>query len=105
VMYAGKIVEAGAAQSTLDHPRHPYTQGLLAAIPALHERGRPLRPIPGTTPSLLALPSGCAFADRCAQVHAKCALAPPDFEVAHAGQPHRVRCWLSEPASPIDLDS
>jgi peptide/nickel transport system ATP-binding protein len=101
VMYAGKIVEAGAAQAILDHPLHPYTQGLLAAIPARHERGSALRPIPGTTPSLQNLPSGCAFADRCAHAYAECALPPPDFSLEHAGQRRRVRCWLSQPVAAL----
>ncbi|MBS1230106.1 MAG: transporter ATP-binding protein [Proteobacteria bacterium] len=100
VMYAGKIVESGTVRATLDHPAHPYTRGLLGAIPALHERGSRLLPIPGTTPSLLNLPAGCAFADRCAQVHGACALPPPDFAVGHDGPSHRVRCWLNHANSP-----
>ena len=96
VMYAGKIVETGTVRSMLDHPAHPYTQGLLGAIPALHERGSALRPIPGTAPALVNLPAGCAFADRCAQVHGACALPPPDF--AAGGSSHRVRCWLTQQA-------
>ena len=99
VMYAGKIVEIGDALATFDHPQHPYTQGLLAAIPALQERGQPLRPIPGNTPALLKLPGGCAFTDRCEQAYADCARPPPDFSVVHGGRPHRVRCWLRQPAT------
>ncbi len=94
VMYAGKIVESGTVESTLKHPLHPYTQGLLGAIPALHERGRPLHLIPGNTPSLVNLPAGCAFSDRCPQVHAACAVNPAVVEVDDAGAPHSVRCWL-----------
>ena len=100
VMYAGKIVESGTVRATLDHPAHPYTRGLLGAIPALHERGSRLLPIPGTTPSLLNLPAGCAFADRCAQVHGACALPPPDFAVAQGAPSHRVRCWLDQANTP-----
>lgn len=61
VMYAGRIVERGAAQQVLDHPRHPYTRGLLDSIPALHEPGATLPQIPGSTPQLSRLPSGCPF--------------------------------------------
>ncbi len=94
VMYAGKIVESGAVEATLNHPLHPYTQGLLGAIPALHERGRPLHLIPGNTPSLVNLPAGCAFADRCPHVHAACAVSPPVFVADEPGQRHTVSCWL-----------
>lgn len=97
VMYAGKIVETGTVEATLDHPLHPYTQGLLGAIPALHERGRPLHLIQGATPSLINLPTGCAFGDRCPQVHAKCAVSPPVFTVDEGGQAHDVSCWLRQP--------
>ena len=67
VMYAGRIVESGAAERVLEQPRHPYTHGLIASAPSRNERGRPLRQIPGATPSLLNLPSGCAFRSRCTQ--------------------------------------
>jgi peptide/nickel transport system ATP-binding protein len=97
VMYAGKIVETGTVEATLNHPLHPYTQGLLGAIPALHERGRPLHLIPGNTPSLVNLPAGCAFGDRCPHVHAACAISPPAFTADESGAPHRVCCWLRKP--------
>ena len=100
VMYAGKIVESGPVRATLDRPAHPYTQGLLGAIPALHERGSALRPISGTTPALLNLPAGCAFADRCAQVHAACAQPPPAFAADQGAPSHWVRCWLNHANSP-----
>ena len=101
VMYAGKIVETGTVDATLDHPLHPYTQGLLGAIPALHERGRPLHLIPGNTPSLANLPAGCAFADRCPQVHAACAVSPPVFTADEGGPAHGVRCWLRQPVPEV----
>ena len=99
VMYAGKIVETGTVEATLNHPSHPYTQGLLGAIPALHQRGTPLHLIPGNTPSLVNLPTGCAFAERCPQAHAACSVSPPVFAVDEAGPPHQVSCWLRKTAT------
>ena len=95
VMYAGKIVESGAVDAVLQHPLHPYTQGLLGAIPALHARGSLLQSVPGNTPSLLNLPAGCAFRERCPQAYAACSETPPAFTVDAEGEgPARpVRCW------------
>ena len=76
VMYAGRIVESGAVAQVLAQPRHPYTYGLIASAPSRNPRGRPLRQIPGSTPSLLNLPSGCAFRDRCAQAAPECTQTP-----------------------------
>jgi oligopeptide/dipeptide ABC transporter ATP-binding protein len=90
VMYAGRIVEEGPAREVLQSPRHPYTQGLLAASPTL-ERGK-LTPIPGTVPQLTALPPGCAFEPRCSQRIAECVRAVPDL---HEVSPdHAARCIL-----------
>ncbi len=90
VMYAGRIVEEGPAREVLARPRHPYTQGLLAASPRL-ERGK-LTPIPGTVPQLTALPPGCAFEPRCTQRRAECAAALPDLRAVSAE--HAARCIL-----------
>jgi peptide/nickel transport system ATP-binding protein len=81
VMYAGRIVESGTVEQVLNHPRHPYTHGLIASAPSRNERGRPLRQIPGATPSLLNLPSGCAFRNRCAHATEICAQTPELREV------------------------
>jgi peptide/nickel transport system ATP-binding protein len=92
VTYAGRIVEEGPAREVLERPRHPYTAGLLRASPQLVRHT--LEPIPGTVPSLLALPSGCAFEPRCALRRAECADAMP--ELREAGPQHRARCILVE---------
>jgi len=76
VMYAGRIVEQGSVQQVLETPRHPYTFGLIASAPSRNPRGAPLRQIPGMTPSLLALPSGCAFRERCAFATDVCKQTP-----------------------------
>jgi peptide/nickel transport system permease protein len=90
VMYAGRIVEEGPVADVLARPKHPYTQGLLAASPRL-ERGK-LTPIPGTVPQLTALPPGCAFEPRCALRRSDCSVAVPELREASAGQ--SARCVL-----------
>jgi oligopeptide/dipeptide ABC transporter ATP-binding protein len=90
VTYAGRIVEEGRAREVLDRPRHPYTAGLLRASPQLVRHK--LEPIPGTVPSLAALPPGCAFEPRCALRIAECAAAMPELRAA--GPEHRARCIL-----------
>jgi peptide/nickel transport system ATP-binding protein len=77
VMYAGRIVESGTVQQVLEHPRHPYTHGLIASAPSRNPRGQPLQQIPGMTPSLLNLPEGCAFRTRCAHATDECLQTPP----------------------------
>jgi len=90
VMYAGRIVEEGPAKEVLGSPRHPYTQGLLAASPRL-ERGK-LTPIPGSVPQLAALPPGCAFEPRCEFRRSECSVAVPELRAASAE--HAARCVL-----------
>jgi len=90
VMYAGRIVEEGPSAEVLRRPRHPYTEGLLRAAPRL-EREK-LIPIPGTVPSLDALPPGCAFSPRCPQRIAECDAAIPNLR--DVSPDHRARCIL-----------
>lgn len=77
VMYAGRIVEHGPTATLLRDPRHPYTAGLIASLPAMATPGTPLTQIPGTTPSLLSLPPGCPFAPRCDRASDTCTTPPP----------------------------
>ncbi len=80
VMYAGRLIEQGPADEVLRRPRHPYTQGLIDSLPSRAAPGRDLLQIPGSTPSLTALPSGCAFRERCAYASAVCTVAPEKSE-------------------------
>ena len=86
-MYAGKMVESAEVGELFSRPSHPYTVGLFNSLPKL---GGELHPIPGVVPSLLNLPMGCAFRDRCSREEAGCAEAPPWTEIRPG---HRVRCW------------
>jgi peptide/nickel transport system ATP-binding protein len=76
VMYAGRIVETGPAREVLARPRHPYTRGLLDSVPGEAQPGAMLAQIPGSTPSLLRLPPGCSFRERCARASAACGEMP-----------------------------
>ncbi|HRE20503.1 MAG TPA: ABC transporter ATP-binding protein [Rhabdaerophilum sp.] len=76
VMYAGRIIEEGPVADVLRAPRHPYTAGLLASLPANAAPGQDLMQIPGSTPSLFALPPGCAFAPRCPHTRPQCGIMP-----------------------------
>ncbi len=91
VMYAGSVVELGATHAIFQAPAHPYTRGLLEAVPDLKtERGRPLGTIEGTVPPLQAMPPGCTFEPRCGFRVPECARAlPPLVEIAPG---HWARC-------------
>ena len=72
VMYAGRIVERGKTEDIINHPQHPYTQGLLNSDPARNVRRKPLRQIEGQAPALVNIPEGCAFYDRCPLASEEC---------------------------------
>ena len=90
VMYAGKIVEYGNVDDVLDRPLHPYTVGLIGSVPSRNPRGKPMFQIPGMTPSLLNLPTGCAFRERCVRADEVCKQNPEET-VPLPGR--RVRCF------------
>jgi peptide/nickel transport system ATP-binding protein len=91
VMYAGSIVELGTKQEIFRAPAHPYTRGLLQAVPDLKTpRGRPLGSIEGTVPPLQAMPPGCAFEPRCAFRIPGCTRDLPPLEQIAPG--HWARC-------------
>lgn len=79
VMYAGRFVETGAVRDVITSPLHPYTSGLLRSTVHVGLSAEMLRPIPGAPPDLRELPTGCAFAPRCAAAAALCRERPPPF--------------------------
>ena len=90
VMYAGRIVELGPVADVIRAPRHPYTAGLMASIPSVHQRRNALRQIDGTMPRLDAIPSGCAFNPRCDRAADQCRRETPARETTaqHAAACH-----------------
>lgn len=88
-MYAGELIETGEIDGVLERPQHPYTSGLLQAIPRSGETGR-LRSIPGRVPALDQLPTGCRFAPRCVHAVEQCHATHPVLDEAGSGR--TVRC-------------
>ena len=97
VMYAGRIAEIGPVREVIQHPRHPYTRGLMEAIPALGREVDSLVQIRGAMPRLHEIPGGCAFHPRCADAHDRCRRQRPDLAAAGAT---RVACWLHGATAP-----
>ncbi len=91
VMYAGKIVEMGDVNSVMRTPRHPYTKGLMAAIPRLRGETRKLAYIPGNIPNMMNPPAGCRFSPRCAHACAACREWEP--QMVECGENHVVACY------------
>jgi len=89
VMYAGQIVEVSDAYQFFNHPLHPYSQKLMASVPRLHGTIEPDF-ITGRPPSLINLPVGCRFADRCPSRFEKCSQDPPMMQQ----KGRKVQCWL-----------
>ena len=79
VMYLGRLVEKGPVREVIRNPAHPYTKGLLAALPKLDDLDSPLTPVAGDIPSPLERPAGCVFSTRCPSVSEICRAKIPDF--------------------------
>jgi len=111
VMYAGRVVERAPVASIFEHPRHPYTRGLLRSLPSFEPA--PVRPedptneggprrrarlpvIEGIVPDLMALPPGCRFADRCPMVIDACRKSEPTLDPVHGDPRHLARCIRAE---------
>ncbi len=91
VMYAGRIAEIGPVRDVVQKPRHPYTRGLMGAIPTLGAEATRLVQIPGSMPRLSAIPRGCAFNPRCDSAFDRCRIEPPEGMGAGSS---KVACWL-----------
>ena len=95
VMYLGQLMETGTTRSVIHQPRHPYTRGLLNAIPKLDELDAPLVAVSGDIPSPLERPAGCVFHTRCSEViEGRCATVEPEIKLV--GQDHEVACFAVE---------
>ncbi len=94
VMYAGRIIEQGATQEIIHNARHPYTQGLINALPQMTTPGQRLNQIPGSMPSLQSIPPGCAFRPRCERAVEICQSKVPDM---YNEQDMNVACHLYSP--------
>ena len=93
VLYAGRIVEIGPVHELINRPAHPYTAGLMAAIPDISQDRERLNQIDGAMPRLNAIPTGCAYHPRCPQAFDQCRSQRPDLMNAGAT---RAACWLHE---------
>ena len=91
VMYAGRVAEIGPVHEVINHPAHPYTQGLMDAIPDITLDKERLNQIDGSMPRLNAIPTGCAFNPRCPKVFDRCKVERPELLSAGAT---RAACWL-----------
>jgi peptide/nickel transport system ATP-binding protein len=93
VMYAGRVAEIGPVHEVIHQPAHPYTAGLMAAIPDMTMDRERLNQIDGAMPRLNAIPRGCAYNPRCPRVFDHCLAERPDLFNAGAT---RAACWLHE---------
>ena len=102
VMYAGRIVESARVEKIFTHPWHPYTHGLLKALPSADKKVPRLNVIPGVVPSPMFFPKGCGFSPRCAYAQERCATELP--ELVEVADGHCVRCHypLSDRRGEID---
>ncbi|MGQ0600917.1 MAG: oligopeptide/dipeptide ABC transporter ATP-binding protein, partial [Anaerolineales bacterium] len=91
VMYAGRLMEVSTVREMFTDPKHPYAKALISSLPNLENKGV-FQGIPGLAPSLLRLPSGCAFHPRCPAVMEVCKTVRPKFETLPGGR--RATCHL-----------
>jgi peptide/nickel transport system ATP-binding protein len=98
VMYAGRIAEVGPVHEVINQPAHPYTMGLMAAIPDITQDRERLYQIDGAMPRLNAIPPGCAYNPRCPRVFERCRIERPELLAAGAT---RAACWLHDSLSPM----
>ncbi len=101
VMYAGRIAEIGPVHEVINHSSHPYTAGLMAAIPDITIDRERLNQIDGAMPRLNAIPAGCAYNPRCPRVFDRCLVERPDLLDAGAT---RAACWLHDASIAARLD-
>jgi oligopeptide/dipeptide ABC transporter ATP-binding protein len=101
VMYGGQVVEEAPVLDLFARPRHPYTQGLLKAMPRVGQGRERLLTIPGTVPAPTAWPSGCRFRDRCALAHDRCATEAPELRGAPGLAEHTARCHVAGTPLPV----
>jgi len=93
VMYLGKLVEQGSVRDVIKNPSHPYTRGLLNALPKLDDLDTPLMPIPGDIPSPLERPQGCVFHTRCSMAEPRCMQSVPAY--SSFGDGHKAACFVT----------
>ena len=94
VLYAGRVAETGTAQDIFNNPQHPYTRGLMNAIPKPGSRGKKMAAIPGTVPSNPGAVKGCPFAERCEFVFDRCQVEIP--QLTPLNESHLASCFLVE---------
>jgi peptide/nickel transport system ATP-binding protein len=100
VMYAGRVAEIGPVHEVINQPAHPYTMGLMAAIPDITSDRERLNQIDGSMPRLTAIPPGCAYNPRCPRAFERCRVERPDLLDAGAT---RAACWLHDAAQGVTL--
>jgi oligopeptide/dipeptide ABC transporter ATP-binding protein len=92
-MYAGEVVESASVAELFANPAHPYTEGLMSAMPRLDQKTQRLVTIPGVVPASTAWPRGCRFRERCSYAWDRCEIEhPPLYNV---GTVHESRCHLA----------
>ena len=102
VLYAGQVVESCDVAAAFQRTRHPYTAGLLASLPRLGSRGKPLRVIPGQVPDAARFPTACRFHPRCPAAEERCRTVGPPLQALGGG--HASRCWRAGEIAAGTLD-